>query len=168
MFVLRCTRKLIQKIAPTVRLDAGVPRSTARLGDWYANALVIRREHLVLAVSETTLLPVLVSAAPYRTLAERLPDAVGEMLAALGIDDTKVAAEVAAMGECVVAPTSSRQVVGAMTEFGKMLDDYFDGRPIIDVALHLAQTPCGPLKGGSPDDATKALFKRPLLRLVED
>jgi hypothetical protein len=99
--------------------------------------------------------------------AEHLPDSLGEVLDALGVETSKIVAEVETMNECVVAATNSRKVVGAMIEFAKMLDDYLDGRPLIEVALHLAETPCAPLKGGSPDDATKALFGRPVLRLVK-
>jgi len=48
-----------------------------------------------------------------------------------------------------------------------MLDAYLDGRSLLQVALHLADTPCGPLKMESPRDVTSERFLAPVLRLVK-
>jgi hypothetical protein len=70
MFTLRCTARLLKrmKVAPLV----ACPEPTTHLGDWYANLIHVGRQQLVLAVSEKTLLPVVVPAAPNSTLVPRL------------------------------------------------------------------------------------------------
>jgi hypothetical protein len=165
MFVLRCTRKLLARIDQDIH-DGEPPRSTTRLGDWTANVLVSGRTQLVLAVSNLTLLPILLPAAPYRTVPARLPAAVGDMLRALSIDDAKVAAELAAMREPVLAPTNDRRVLGSMNDFDRMLESYLGGRSLLEVARCLAEAPCGPIGMASPDDETVRLFSAPRLRLV--
>ena len=60
MVVLRRTQKLRRRMG-----EAGTeppsPKSSTRLGHWYANEISVHRQHLVLAVSGVTLLHVLVS-----------------------------------------------------------------------------------------------------------
>jgi hypothetical protein len=128
----------------------------------------------VLAVSNVTLLPVLLAAAPFKTVTSRLPEAVGPVLHALRIDKQRIDSELAAMNESVVAPTNDRRVLGTMNDFDRMLEAYLDGRPLVDVALHLADAPCRPIGMESPCGATLALFgqagpdpTRPALRLVK-
>jgi hypothetical protein len=173
VFVLRCTKRLLDRIGgPTA--PEPEPSSTTRLGDYYANFIIIRRQQLVLAVSGITLLPVLLPAAPFKTVPSRLVDAVAEMLHALGTERQKIASEVSAMrDECLVAKTNSRQVLGSMLDFTNMLEAYLDERPLVEVALHLAESPCSPLGMDSPGRATIALLgqdgsrsKQPALRLV--
>jgi hypothetical protein len=167
VFVLRCTKKLLQRVEPSGRSKSEPPKSTTRLGDWYANLLIIRRQQLVLAVSSISLLPVLLPAAPFKTVPARLTRAVGEVLDALSVDRQMIASEVAAMSECGVAATNSRQVLGTMTEFTYMLGAYLDSRTLTDVAIHLAETPCKPLRWESPRSATAVVFAGPGLRLVK-
>ena len=59
-------------------------------------------------------------------------------------------------------------VLGTLNEFGRMLDFYLDGRPVVEVALHLAECPCSPLGMGRPRDAARELFAAPTLRLVKE
>ena len=95
MVVIRCTRKLLRHLEYE---DAGdVPTSTTRLGDWFANLVIVRGQHLVLAVSGATLLPVLVPAAPYKTMIARFAEGAGLVLRALKIEEAKVVAEESAM-----------------------------------------------------------------------
>ncbi len=81
MFALRCTAKLLNHLK--AKPAAGPAPPTMRLGDWYANLVILRRRHLVIAVSERTFLPVIIEAAP-------LPDPfrvqVGDILRHLAID----------------------------------------------------------------------------------
>lgn len=161
MFHLRCTKKLADRMKRAPDPDA-IPLSDAsRLGDWFANLLVIRRQQIVLAVSEVTLLPVLLPAAPFKTIPQRVPVAVEEMLLALGIERARVAEEIAAMAECRIEKTNSRQILGSMLDFAFMLEGYLDGRPLRQVALHLAEAPCGPIAMNSPRGATVALLGQP-------
>jgi hypothetical protein len=71
------------------------------------------------------------------------------------------------MGPCTVTGTNDRRVLGSMNDFVRMLDAYLDGRPLVEVALHLAQAPCSPLGMVSPRRTTMALFAAPALRLVK-
>src|SRR5690242_18279354 len=94
------------------------PRSsTTRLGDWYATLVFARPSWLVLAVSERTLLPVVIPAKPFATLPLRIVEAAGAALAELGIPDDVITAELAEMREVHVAKTASRRVLGSMNDF---------------------------------------------------
>ena len=166
MFVLRCTKKLLGGIGGQAGLDRDLPESTTRMGDWTANLVIIGRQRLLLAVNNGTLLPVLLPLAPSKTFLPRFTEAVGEMLMALGIGRQKVMAEMSAMSEAILAGTNDRRVLGTMNDFGRMLDFYLDARPLVEVALHLAEAPCGPLKMGKPRDAARELFAATGLRLV--
>ena len=88
--------------------------------------LIVRRQHVVLAVSAVTLLPVLVPAAPYKTMTARFVEATGKVLRALGIPEAKVAEEVGAMRELVVAPTNDRRVLGSTNDFAWMTQGYIE------------------------------------------
>ncbi len=95
--------------------------------------IVVHRQHLVLAVSGVTLLPVLVPAAPYKTMIPRIAEAVGQILRALKISEAKVLAEEDAMRDAVMTTTNNRRVLGSMTDFANMLDAYLDERSLTDV-----------------------------------
>jgi hypothetical protein len=167
MVVLRCTRKLLRRLGSESPDSGEPPKSTTRLGDWYANVLLVHRQHLVLAVSGVTLLPVLVPAAPYKTMIPRIAEAVGQILRALKISEAKVVAEEDAMREAIMTTTNNRRVLGSMNDFANMLDAYLDDRSLTEVALHLAESPCSPLGMNNPREATLALFSTPALRLVK-
>jgi hypothetical protein len=169
VFVFRCTKRLYQRIEPWAAPEREpLTQSTTRLGDWTANIVIIRRQQLVLAVSNVTLLPVLLPIAPAKTLLIRFPEAVAQVLRALRIDPEKVATEVNAMGEVIVTSAKDRKVLGSLNDFVRMLDAYLDERSLTDVALELAEAPCGPLGMKSPREATLALFVTPGLRLVRN
>jgi hypothetical protein len=72
------------------------------------------------------------------------------------------------MSECFVTTTNDRRILGSMNDFDRMLDSYIDGRPLLDVALHLAEAPCGPIGMASPREETVRVFSAPVLRLVRD
>jgi hypothetical protein len=113
------------------------------------------------------LLPVLVPAAPYKTMTARFVEATGGVLRALGIPEAKVAEEVGAMRELVVASTDDRRVLGSMNDFSWMMQGYIeDESSLLHVALKLAEAPCSPLGMNNPREATLAAFSMPILRLV--
>jgi hypothetical protein len=174
LFVLRCTKKLLDRLPPPSGGEGDERASDTRLGDWTAHLLFIGRQQIVLGVNNRTLLPVLLPIAPNKTFISRFVEAAGEMLMALRVDRKTVLAEMGAMSECVVATTNDRRVLGTINDFGRMLEVYLDGRPVVEVALHLAEAPCGPLKMGRPRDAARELFaqswigsNKPNLRLVK-
>jgi hypothetical protein len=167
VFVLRCTKKLLDRLPPRSGGEGEERASDTRLGDWTANLFFIGRHHLVLGVNNKTLLPVLLPIAPNKTFIPRFVEAAGEMLMALGIDRKAVLAEMAAMGECIVAATNDRRVLGSINDFGRMLEVYLDGRALPKVALHLADAPCSPIGMDRPRDAARELFAQSWIRSNE-
>jgi uncharacterized protein DUF6933 len=165
VFTLRCTQRLLTRIkGPHGDVAANEP--TTRLGDWYANLLHLGRTQLVLAVSERTFLPVVISAAPAKTITMRLRDGVVDVLGALGVDSTSVNREVAEVETVVLGRTVRRQVTGVLVDFAKGLDIYFEHEPsLLACSIKLAETPCSPLDktaAVSPERATAALFNEPM------
>ena len=155
MVVLRCTRKLLKRLhARPVDIS---PPSTTLLGDWYANVLFVQRKPIILAVSARTLLPLLVPARELASLRERLGAALGEMLLALGIPENDVRDEQQQLLPIVFARTDSRQILGTMNDFDRMLDPR-PGQSLTSAALELAEAPCSPIGMESPDRATVTLF----------
>jgi hypothetical protein len=144
MFILRATAKLRQRIGQSAPHEG--ERSTTLLGDW--NATMLRwRPQVALLVNERTLLPVLMPLAPAATMPARVADQVGAVLAAHGVPDLVVRAEVDQMRQWRIAPTANRSIVGIMTEFAFLADTWRDAaKPnLLDVAVRLAATPCSPL-----------------------
>jgi hypothetical protein len=76
MFNLHCTKKLLDRIKPDVRVAVD---GTTTLGDWYATALFWKPQ-LALLVNERTLLPVVMPLAPATTLAQSFPVALAQVL----------------------------------------------------------------------------------------
>ena len=159
MLIVRGTQAFRSKV-PGVPATSTDEISTV-LGCWYAT-LLKWRSPAVLLVNEASLLPVLLPLAPARTLLGRIPTAVAEALAALGVPTDIAASEVAATDEVRVAPTASRSLVGVMTEFGKLADwrRGQDTPDLLELSLRLAETPLGPLYGRnvSPDRELAALL----------
>src|SRR5881628_3146524 len=158
MFTLRCTARLRKRLG-TTEDTASAPPST-KLGDWYAH-LLFTRPQLVLCVSERTLLPVLIPARDHRLLVPRLREAVVRALTALGIAVAAIESEQEAMKDAVIGKTVSRQVLGSMNDFVRMLDAYRGAGSLLEVSLRLAETPCGPLRMNSPRDETNRAFTVP-------
>jgi len=131
---------------------------TTILGDWYANDFVVDRSRFVIAVSERSLLPVVVSAAPIKTLVPRTLDAIEDVLRDLGITEPNIAAERRAMESPHVGVTRSRQVIGSMNDFINLLDAYVRKETLRSASLHAGDAPCSPLGGGRPIDRARELF----------
>jgi hypothetical protein len=161
MFILRATANLRQRIGASAE-HAGEQSSTV-LGDWYATMLRWRPQ-VTLLVNERTLLPVLMPLAPAATMPARVADQVGHVLAAHGVPDSVMRAEVDRMRQWRIAPTASRSVVGVMNEFTFLGDTFRDAANpnLIDIAVRLAATPCSPLyaRHVSPDRELAALLEQ--------
>lgn len=156
MITLRCTKRLLDRLR--VEADSDLPASTGPLGDWYANYVILHRQHLVLAVSEKTLLPVVLPAAPLSTLVPRLVDSIVEMLRAVGVTEEQVEAERVEMKNVTLARTASRSVLGSMNDFTAMLDPHLEGRTPLQAALMLAESPCKPIGWANPGKRTREVF----------
>jgi hypothetical protein len=144
MFVVRPTKKLLDRLP---RAPESSPAGTTVLGDWYATVLFWKPQ-AALFVEEQTRLPMLMPLAPAATLLDRFPDVLRDVLQAQEIPRRFVDAELAEMGECTVAKTASRSVVGSMNEFKALARLYHRDEPddgLLALSLRLSEVPCGPL-----------------------
>lgn len=159
MLVLRCTRKLLDRLGAAVADPS--PSSTTLLGDWYANLVNVGRQRLVLCISEKTLLPVVLEARNLRALPERLAEAAGAVLRGVGIRERLVCAEQDRMREVAMAPTRSKKALGTLNILASDLEALLEhSQTLFDVSMELAKTPC--LANHSfPDEATRQLFRPP-------
>ncbi|HEX7887866.1 MAG TPA: hypothetical protein VF522_00785 [Ramlibacter sp.] len=159
MLTLRCTQKLL---ARGLESTAGAEEPpTALLGDWYANVLSRRPQHLVLCISERTLLPVILPAKDAKSLPKRLSEAVCLLLDRLGIEPGEIERERREMCAVRVGRTVSRGVLGSLNDLMFHLRVGLDMNPetsLVEQAHWLAETPCKPIEYASPAKATQALF----------
>ena len=131
------------------------------LGDWYANLVYAGRTQVVLAVSDRTLLPIVVPAREARTLVQRLGDALEPVLLTIGVPPQIVAAERHAMQWVTLGKTSNRRILGSLKELAFQLEVGLLSSPsksFLEQSLWLAQTPMKVIDYGSPEDATLAAF----------
>ena len=159
MFAVRCTRKLLDRGAPKA-LAAPVPPTTV-LGDWYANIVFTRSEHLVVCVSERTLLPVVVAAKDVKRLPERVAAEAGMILTAIGVPAADVEAEMAEMRVGYLAATADRRILGSLNDFVFHFEHGAGSHPELNIrerTLRLARMPCGKLEYAFPTEATLAAF----------
>jgi hypothetical protein len=158
VFTLRCTQKLLRRgLAET----AASSQVDTLLGDWYANVLIARPSHLVLCVSERTLLPVVVVAKDIKHLPERVVEAVARVLYALRVEPSAIEAELAAMRTWHVGRTASKRVIGSLNDLMFQLANQLHAHPersLLEQALHLAEVPMKGVEYSSADRATTALF----------
>lgn len=128
------------------------------LGDWYANLVRAGRTQVVLAVSERTLLPVVLPARDGRSLVRRLAEALDPLLVSLDVLADDIATERAAMQDWTIGKTANRRIVGLQHD---------PDRTPLEHSLWLARTPMKVIEYGAPDRATVAAFAaRRVLRVV--
>jgi hypothetical protein len=156
MFTIRPTQKLRKRV-PELGDTEPCP-ATTRLGDWYANAVVHHRRHVVLFVSERTLLPVVVPAGPAAMLVHRLCIGLGELLLALGVTESAIATELHEMAAHAIGKTLNRRVLGSMNDFAWLLDAAPEDETLLNAARVMADVPCSPIGMESPRAVTVALF----------
>lgn len=100
-------RKLLDRLNATPDPEP-TPTDTV-LGDWYANLIRVGRIQVVLAVSERTLLPVVVPSRDARSLAQRLSEPLGLILSAVGVPQGYAIAERGAMQSWAIGKTVNRE-----------------------------------------------------------
>ena len=156
MLVFRCTQKLLKRLKVPGPID--LPRSSTQLGDWYANTVFVGRLRLVLFISETTMLPVVVTLRESNTLVPRFQLALCEVLEALKMPEPIVRQEIDVDGGFAFGPTASRRVVGVLTELVFMAEVHLRsgkfGSPL-DLSLKLSGVPIGRLEHDFPCDAVR-------------
>ena len=104
MTALRCTQKLLtaMKVKPSAPPSPG----SNALGDWSLNLLHVRPSKLVLAVSEHDRFALVLEAAPYATLSQRLAAALFAQLLAIGIPPDVARRECDAMQPLTITATT--------------------------------------------------------------
>lgn len=159
VFVLRCTQKLLDRLNSTP--DPEPAPSNTVLGDWYANLIRVGRIQVVLAVSERSLLPIVVPARDGRALVQRLCEALEPTLTAVGVPADDAIAERTAMQHWAVGRTADRRVLGSLNDLAFQLQVgllNFPDRTLLAHSLWLAKTPLKVIDYGAPDQATLAAF----------
>ncbi len=129
--------------------------TTTRLGDWYANVLFLRKQHLILCTSERSLLKNL------DMLPVRLRDAVESLFRVLGLPERIAAGEIREMGQIVVGKTVNRSILGTMNDIIHHCRWHVANRPTLDLRaleLELAEMPAQPLEFGLPREQAAALL----------
>ena len=159
MVVLRCTQRLLFRLKQFD--DEPSVRSTTRLGDWYGNVLHMGRRHALIFISEQSRLPVFIPIREANRLAAAFPDAVCQMLGAVGVPADEVELERLRMSEIAYARTKNRSLLGTLNDmsFGARVH-FITARhdSLEDIALRLAETPIMPLNGANPIDLTLDVF----------
>ena len=120
MVALRCTSRLLHRLGADVLPTVGFPENS--LGHWYANLVTLGRKPHVLALSERSLLSVILPAAPLGTLLARFPGALEGLLRALSVPAKQITWELESMTPLVVSKTASRKVLGCLNQFAFALD----------------------------------------------
>lgn len=125
--------------------------STTALGDWFATPLMWRPQ-AVLLVNTRTMLPVLTPLAPAAKLLDRVPSAIAEVLAAHGVSDEFIAAELDAMADVRLTKTNSRQILGVMNELIFHAEHRFvtADANLLALSIELADVMLGPLDYSTP------------------
>lgn len=164
MFTLRCTRKLLNRMGAGPSSEIVEPSTV--LGDWYANLLHARPQQLVIAMSERSLLSVLVPARGAGEIGHRIRDAVGELLVAIGVPAALAAQETSAMEEIRIGATASRSVLGCMNDAVVQLRACPRGRrgvmpPLLELETYLAENIYSVTGHQTPRARTLKLFGVP-------
>ena len=166
MFTVHATKKLLDRVKQPAVASAFEPKTA--LGNWYATA-IFWKPQVSLFVNERTLLPVLVPLAPAANLMERFPEFLRQVLVAHEVDRSFVASETAELWDGTYAKTASRSILGIINEFtylGGFMRDELGPDDLLQIALELSETPCGPLykRCVSPDRELRAVVNNWLAR----
>ncbi len=159
MVVFRVTAKVAARLKKPLDTVVPSPSQNSIFGDWYVNLLFVNRHHLLLLVSEKTLLPVLMSAKEMASFPTRFPVALNELLLAFKIPSSKIEVELKRLEQWRFAKTASRQVLGTMNDFSNLLAAYLeDGAPLVRQSLRLGFVPSGPIEMKMPLEKAAAAF----------
>ena len=158
---LRCTQRLLRRLKkkPDLSLDV----SPKRLGDWYANLLNAGSNRLVIAVSEHSLLTVVVPIRDPAQLRERIREAVHGMLYSIGVPPAHAAQEVRGLDSMPFGKTANRSVVASMNDFMiRLKDDVWDSGGGVHaeyLQFRIGEMPCAPIGFNTPIEKTLEIFE---------
>ena len=158
MLVIRCTRKLLDRIGPA---DSDPPPSTTLLGDWYAKPFAIAQRRYVVLASALTRIAVLMPGRDLRNLPHNFPAFLAVQLGRLGVPTAAAERELEACRETVVAATADRSLLGTLNDYAAMTRFRFASGGELDLeaeALSLSHTPLAPLGYAYAADVARGLF----------
>ena len=161
MLILRPTADLARRLRR--RPLASALKSDTVLGDWYARGLQLGPTPLVLCASEHARLPILLRAAPYESIPERLPIALAKVLRGLGARPAAIERELSRMNAIALARTDHRSFVGTLIDYGKDLQFLYgagrlDLSDLTGISVALGDTVVLPLKDTYPREAALRLL----------
>ena len=160
MFHLRCTKKLLKRVAIKPEVVPCAP--TTVLGDWYANIVFSKPQQLVVCISERTLLPVVIPAKDIHGLPQRLCAQLEQLLQFIGVPSAAIELELAQMHEHQFAATASKSALGSLNEsvfhLSWMLGAHRECS-LLEHAVRLANIPNKPIGYAFASEATRSLFK---------
>jgi hypothetical protein len=142
---------------------ADCPRPTTALGDWYANLIYLGTAQKLLFVSKASLLAIITPARNARELRERLVERLPVVLNFLQIPAAWIEAELAEMEDVRFDRTTSRSILGVMTDFKRMIDCVSarcGGDLSFDTMSFLLACPCKPIDYRSPGKMTHGLMEK--------
>ncbi len=170
MVVLRCTAKLLKRLKMGKEPLKDPEPSTTVLGDWYANIVYVDRRPLVLAISEKSLLPLLVPARDLDQLPDHLMRALVERIQRMGLPDTVIRQEMSRMEPVFYGKTANRSVLGSMNDFAYILKTMPRIHPdwgLVDMMDSLGDTPCSPLGYQFPSEKAEELLREGSIRVLK-
>jgi uncharacterized protein DUF6933 len=159
LVALRCTKRLLRRLRTDVASVVGEPGNA--LGHWYANVLTINRAPLVIAVSERSLLSVVLPGAPFNTLVARFPRALAELLHHLSVPDSQINKELQATSPLTIAATASRKVLGCLNQYAFELEADFHYNPrrtLLARELWLSESISSAIRYGDPRELALELL----------
>jgi hypothetical protein len=156
METLCCTTKYRKLFALPNSLPAATTVSTA-LGPWYANVLNIGTTRLLHYMSSQSLLSVIIGQRERRSAEQRFVAALRDLLTALHVPATLIDSELDHLASFDYARATDRSVLGSMRDQAISTAYHMD-KTLPDLALHLAETPCGPMNYQSPKKVAPRLL----------
>ena len=168
MFTLRCTQKLLPRLHLTVAdlRGAVTPEPTTALGDWYANLLIVQRQHLIMHTSDRSRLCVLTTARDMDRLTQRFTTTLRQLLHDIEIPEPLIERELRATDQMCYGLTTGtpngRRVLGTMNDMTRALHHQnLREQTLFDVNLYFSDWLCGPAPYQRPREvATQLLIDR--------
>lgn len=161
MILIRCTRRLARFFGVERREPEEASRAV--LGEWYANLVPVTGGPVVLFVNSPTRLAVVVPAGERRKVENAFALRVPGLYRRLGLPAASVRAESAEFGRYAYARTSSRSVLGSMSDLAGHMREavlgLYPGFGARATAFELAASrmPHSPLGARLPADVAREL-----------
>lgn len=156
---LCCTAKYRKLLDLPSDLPAASDVETA-LGPWYANVLNVGNARLLHYMSSPSLLSVVIWQRERKTAEQRFVRALEQLLAELAVPQNFIQAELDLLSAFRFARATDRSVLGSMRDQAILARYHFDDSITpLELSLHLAMTPCGPLDYASPKKVAPQLLR---------